>query len=158
MTASGHAVVGAAIATLIPNPVVSLPVALVSHFVCDKVPHWDVMTDKNKTKTQILVQSTLDVLLGFALVWAIFIFYLQSSNPLIIFLGAFTAQLPDWLELPYFVFHKHYPIFYQNYRIQKWVHDVWFDSRLKAPWGIVTQVVVCAIFILLVLHIPPFRY
>jgi len=158
MTASGHAVVGAAIATLISNPVVSLPVALVSHFVCDKVPHWDVMTDKNKTKTQILFQSTLDVLLGFALVGLIFIYFLQVSNPTIVLLGAFAAQLPDWLELPYFVFGKHYPVFYENYRIQKWVHDIWFDSRLKAPWGIVTQIVVAAVFIWLVLHILPFRY
>ncbi|MBI3559203.1 hypothetical protein HY085_02300 [Candidatus Gottesmanbacteria bacterium] len=147
MTASGHAVVGAAIATLIPNPVVSLPVALVSHFVCDKIPHWDVMTDKNKTKTQILFQSALDVLLGFALVGLIFIYFLQVSNPAIILLGAFTAQLPDWLELPYFVFGKHYPVFYQNYRIQSWIHDVWFDARLQAPWGIVTQIIVVAIFI-----------
>lgn len=147
MTASGHAVVGAAIATLIPNPLVSFPVAFLSHFVCDKIPHWDIMTNKNKTKTQILVQSTLDVLLGFTLVGLIFIYFLQASNPVIILLGAFAAQLPDWLELPYFIFGKHYPVFYENYRLQSWVHDVWFDSRLKAPWGIVTQVVVVAIFI-----------
>lgn len=151
MTASGHAVVGAAIATLIPNPAVSLPIAFLSHFAGDKLPHWDVMTDKNKTKTQILFQSTLDVLLGFALVSLIFIHFLQVSNPAIIFLGAFAAQLPDWLELPYFIFHKHYPIFYENYRLQKWVHDVWFDARLKAPWGIVTQIIVCLFFLWLVI-------
>lgn len=158
MTATGHAIVGAAIATLIPNPVVSLPIAFLSHFAGDKLPHWDIMTDKKKTKTQILFQSALDVLLGFTLVWAIFIFYLQSPNPLIIFLGAFAAQLPDWLELPYFIFGKHYPIFRQNYQIQSWIHDVWFDSRLKAPWGIVTQIVVVAIFIWLVLRTLQFPY
>lgn len=150
MTATGHAIVGAAIATLVPNPVLSLPIAFLSHFAGDKLPHWDVMTDKNKTKKQIFIQSVLDVLLSFTLVGIIFIYFLRVSNPAIIFLGAFAAQLPDWLELPYFIFHKHYPIFYENYKIQSWVHDVWFDSRLKAPWGIVTQVIVCLFFLWLV--------
>lgn len=158
MTATGHAVIGAAIVALIPNPVISIPLAFLSHFAGDKIPHWDVMTDKNKPKQQIIFQSAFDVLLSLALVWAIFIFYLQSPNPAIVLLGAFVAQLPDWLELPYFIFGKHFPIFYENYRLQKWIHDVWFDSRLPAPWGIVTQVVVVTIFILLVLRTLPSPY
>ncbi len=158
MTATGHALIVAAIATLIPNPTLSMPLAILSHFVGDKLPHWDVMTDKNKSKRQILIQSAIDVLVGFALVWAIFIFAWHSANPVLILLSAFVAQLPDWLELPYFIFGKQIPIFDLNYKAQKWIHDVWFNSRLKAPWGIITQVVVVLFFIWLSLHTLPSPY
>lgn len=158
MTASGHALVGAAITTLLPNPAISLPVALFSHFAGDKLPHWDVMTDKNKTKRQIFLQSVIDVLLGFTLVGVIFIYFWHAPNPWLVLLGAFTAQLPDWLEIPYFFFNRKLPFITQNYQIQKWVHDVWFDSRLAAPWGIVSQVVVVVFFIWLSLRNLPSPY
>lgn len=149
MTASGHAIVGAAIGTILPNPLLSIPLAFLSHFVGDKLPHWDVMTDKNKTKKQVLVQSALDVIFSFALVALIYVYFLNVPNPIVVFLAAFSAQLPDWLEIPYFITGRHYPIFYQNYRLQSWVHDLWFNSRLKAPWGIITQIIVALIFICL---------
>lgn len=149
MTATGHALVGASIASLVPNPAISLPLAILSHFLGDKLPHWDVMTDKGKSKRQIFFQATLDVLVGFLLVGIIFIGYWHSPNPVVILLGAFAAQLPDWLELPYFLFGKNFPVAYQNYKIQKWVHDAWFDSRLPAPWGVVTQTVIVLLFLLL---------
>jgi len=145
MTATAHAIVGAAIATRFSNPVVALPLALASHFVCDKIPHWDLMTSKDKSRRRVLFESVIDVLIGFALVGIFFVYFRHSLNPALVFLGAFTAQLPDWLELPYFVFGKQYPIFYQNYRAQKWFHDVWFDSRLSAPWGVITQVITVAL-------------
>lgn len=150
MTATGHAIIGAAIATQITNPFVALPVAFLSHFVCDKLPHWDVMTDKHKTKQLIVFESALDVLLSLFLVWLIFISALQFTNPLLLFASAFAAQLPDWLEVPYSIFKIKIPLVYNNYKIQSKIHDLWFDSRMTAPWGVITQVVVCAGVVLLV--------
>lgn len=147
MTATGHALVGAAIASQVPNPLVGLPLALASHFVFDKLPHWDPMTDKNKTKRQIIEQTVLDVLVGFLLVAVIFVGVLHITNPIYIFLAAFTAQLPDWMEAPYALFRMKIPLIYDNYRVQKWVHDIGFDARMKAPWGVVTQAVVVLIFL-----------
>lgn len=150
MTASAHAVVGASIVTLVPDPIISLSLAFVSHFVGDKLPHWDVMTDKHKTKKQIVLQSAADVITSFTLVGVIFVYLLKVADPTLVFLGAFVAQLPDWLELPYFLTGKNFSIFSYNYRLQSWVHDLWFDSRLPAPWGIVTQTIVCFLFLVLV--------
>ncbi len=147
MTATGHAIVGAAIATQISNPFVALPVAFFSHFVCDKLPHWDVMTDKKKSKSLIVIESGIDVVLSLALVWLIFISFLKFTNPALLFTSAFAAQLPDWLEVPYSIFKIKIPLVYSNYKLQSWIHDIWFDSRMRAPWGIVTQVAVCTVII-----------
>lgn len=148
MTATGHALIGASLATQITNPVIGLPIIFLSHFVVDKVPHWDVMTNKkNKTKQQIVAETIADVILGFLLVALIFIFYLQSPNPMYIFVSAFVSQLPDFLEFPYVILGlKIFPS-YEDYKIQSWIHDVWFNARLQAPWGIVTQAVVVLFFV-----------
>ena len=41
MTATNHALTGAAIGLLVGNPLVALPAALLSHFICDGLPHLD---------------------------------------------------------------------------------------------------------------------
>lgn len=147
MTASAHAIVGAAIATRIANPLIGLPLAFLSHFAGDKVPHWDPMTNHNtKTRERIILETILDVMLGFALVTLLFVLP-HKQDPLYLYLAMITAQLPDWLETPQTIFHKDFFFSRPNYRLQKWVHDVGFDSRAQAPWGIISQVVVVAIFL-----------
>ncbi|MEK7565661.1 MAG: hypothetical protein AAB506_01285 [Patescibacteria group bacterium] len=147
MTATSHAIVGAAIASKIPDLRIALPLAFLSHFVLDKLPHWDVMTeaDHNDHKA-IFIKSSLDVFLGLISVF-IFANLTNSTNWTNLFLGSFVAQFPDWLEAPYFLGFK-IKIFSFNYRFQHWIHDIWFDSRLPAPWGIITQLVVVTLFIL----------
>ena len=148
MTATGHALVGAAIGSQIGSPLIAIPIAFLSHFACDKVPHWDVMTDKNKSQNLIIFESIIDVFVSIGLVWLIFLYFLHADSPVNIFLCAFSAQLPDWMEVPYSIFKIKIPLVYDNYQIQSKIHDIWFDSRLKAPWGIVTQFVVVSAFVL----------
>lgn len=148
MTATSHALIGASIGAALPNPALALPLAFLSHFLCDKVPHWDTMTEKKlKTKTQIIRETILDVMLSLGLVAIIFIGLFHVTNPTTVLLAAFMAQLPDWLEVPYTLFNIKIPVFYENYRVQSWIHHVWFDSRLKAPWGILTQAGIVLIFL-----------
>ncbi|MCL4389816.1 MAG: hypothetical protein M1484_03520 [Patescibacteria group bacterium] len=147
MTATAHAIVGAAIASKIPNPVIALPIIFVSHFLGDKLPHWDPMTAaKTKTKAQIFWQTVADVLLGYSLV-LLFIWY-KDLNPVYILLGAFTAQLPDWLELPHMFTDRKFVFSEINYKVQKWFHDIGFNSRMAAPWGVVPQALVAGAFLL----------
>jgi len=112
MTATGHALIGAAIASQVSNPIVGLPLALVSHFFADKVPHWDPMTDKNKSFRLTMIQTVLDVLLGYFLVGIMIVLFWSNSNPIYILLGSFFAQIPDWLEVPYSIFKVKWPFFY----------------------------------------------
>lgn len=44
MTATNHALTGAVIVAAVSNPVISLPLALLSHFVLDSLPHFGAHT------------------------------------------------------------------------------------------------------------------
>ncbi len=164
MTATAHALVGAAIAAKIQNPALALPIAFVSHFVFDKLPHWDPMTNHDKkTKKRIFWETVTDVILSYLLV-TVFFFLYKSTQPVsplasqtlsarlpqlfYFYVCAFAAQLPDWLEIPYLFNLPDFLKAKWNYRLQHWVHDVGFDSRTQAPWGVVTQVAVSGIFLL----------
>lgn len=146
MTLTAHSLIAAALVAKIPNPALGLPIVLISHFVMDKVPHWDAMTDKNKSKTRIARDTALDIFLGFASS-AVFFLLLPGLDPVYFFLAVFMAQLPDLLEAPYVFPQFNNPLSATLYKIQHIVHDFGFDSRLGAPWGIVSQVVITAAFL-----------
>lgn len=143
MTATSHALIGASLASIITNPVIGIPVAIASHFAADLVPHWDAGTNhRNKTKLRLRTEAALDVLLGFALVMIIFR-TLAFNHPVYIFSMIISAQLPDWLEAPSWMFNFKVPPFswmdYLGHKLQ---------SRMQLPWGLVTQILVVGSLVL----------
>jgi len=40
MTATNHALTGAAIGLLVGEPLIAVPAAIASHFICDALPHY----------------------------------------------------------------------------------------------------------------------
>ncbi len=153
MTATAHALTAAAIATKIPNPAIGLPLAFFSHFLLDKVPHWDPMYNhQNRKKVEVVGGSVADVLLSYLLVFGIFVLYLHQKDPIYIMTATFFSELPDLLEIPYHLLGVKWPVFYQSYIFQHWIHDVGFNARLRAPWGIITQGVIVALFLFWSLH------
>lgn len=149
MTATGHALIGASIATQIGNPFICLPLSFFSHFLIDKIPHWDPMTNKkNKTKKQIYIETAIDIILSYILVAVIFVGIFNVSDPLLIFISAFASQLPDFFEAPYLLTKKQIFPFYQDYKVQSWIHDIGFNARLDGFWGVTTQVITVLIFLI----------
>ncbi len=99
-----HAIVGAAIATAIPDPRISLPLALLSHFVTDYIPHWNPhLNTELKTTGHISTQSKIIILVdaGAALMLGTYI-AAANGNFVIIILACFLAVLPDVAEIPYY--------------------------------------------------------
>ncbi len=147
MTATSHALVGAAIVTKIPDLRIAIPLVFILHFAGDKLPHWDAMVNyKTKSKTRLVIESGIDVITGLSLACLIFVVW-AGQSPVNILLTAFAAQSPDWLEIPYIFLKWHFFPFDWVYQSQHWAHDFLFDSRAQAPWGVITQVVVVAIFL-----------
>lgn len=146
MTATAHALIGAAIAAKVINPYLGIPLAILSHFAADLIPHWDEGTNhKQKSATKLRIQAVFDVLLGFALAFLIFGRVVDETY---LFVMIIAAQLPDWLESPAFMFNVKIPPFSWMY----WVsHNL--QSRMQLPWGLVTQVVVVGIVLLLSLGV-----
>lgn len=140
MTATAHALIGASLAVKVVNPYLGIPIAILSHFVADLIPHWDAGTNhRDKSLTRLKIEASLDVLLGFALV---FIIFRNLTNPVYLFSMVIAAQLPDWLEAPSWLFGIRVPPFswldWLGHKLQ---------SRLQLPWGLVTQVVVVGLLV-----------
>lgn len=97
MTATNHALTGAVIGLVVGQPLIAVPAALASHFVCDALPHFKVnLPDKILLKTRgfrnyLIADASLCVLLVIAL--AIF----QPQHWLLASVCAFLATSPDLL-------------------------------------------------------------
>lgn len=103
MIAFNHALTGAVIGLSLQRPMVALPVALCSHFVCDAIPHYGSnRPDTTELKrSRFTYQLLVDAVLCIGLV-ALLLF----TAPTAWFLAgicAFVATLPDFAWLPGFL-------------------------------------------------------
>lgn len=138
MTATGHALVATLLIAKFPDPLVSLPLAFVSHFALDVVPHWDAGTHHHgKTKEKLFFEAGADVVLSVILSYVLY-YYIGGQEYGILLLGIFLSQLPDWLTAPYFILHMKSPLVSWSKQMYKLQHKI--NNRLDKPWGIVTQI------------------
>jgi len=142
MLETPHVMVGAAIATTIPNPIISLPLAFLSHLVLEKVPHWNPhLNTEKKTFGKITKKSTYIVVADstLALFSGLGIALLKSQNFgqfVVIILACFFSILPDLIEAPYFFLNL------KSKFIEKWIK---FQKSLQVdaspPPGLATQLI-----------------
>jgi len=103
-----HAIVGAAIATKVVHPALAIPLSFASHFILEKVPHWNphlnTETEKfgrptKRSTTIVIIDATT------ALVSGGYIAYRALPNTALaitILACCFFSVLPDVIEGPYF--------------------------------------------------------
>jgi hypothetical protein len=145
MTATGHALIGTVIAAKIGNPALAIPIAIASHFLADALPHWDTgYHRKTKSKRKFVIESALDVLVGFALSYTVIHVFFPATNLSYAFLIVIMAQLPDWLTAPYLFLDMKFAPFCWIYNLQKK-----FDTTKDLPWGFINQAVVVVALIFL---------
>jgi hypothetical protein len=150
MLLTPHVAAGLAIGAAVPDPRVAVPLAFVSHFVLDAVPHWDDiglgLTEKNfkRISRSAFKTITFDFLIALSLTLFFIYFSLPDIGVAATLAACFVAAiLPDIYYLPLAFFGK------------RWGWVVWvvrMQSRLqtsaKAPkaFGLLIQgvlVVVC---------------
>lgn len=97
MTATNHALTGAIIGLVVGQPLIAVPAAILSHFVCDALPHFKVnLPDKVLLKISgfrnyLIADASLCVLLVAVLA------ILQPQHWLLASICAFLATSPDLL-------------------------------------------------------------
>jgi hypothetical protein len=137
-----HVIVGAAIATKVVNPVLAIPLALGSHFVLEKIPHWNphlnTETEKYGRPTK---QSTKIVIIDVAVSLAAGLFIASRVLPdtghaATILAAAFAATIPDIIEGPYFFLNMRSKIIKRWILFQKSIQE---DTTLVP--GLLTQLV-----------------
>ena len=138
MLETPHALVGMVVVAAIPNPLVGLPLAFLSHFAVDMLPHWNWEPDARPLS---LLGIVLDLIL-----LEILIGYLAFRSPLqwTLAAGAFFAILPDLLEAPHIFFGFHNKYLQKLYAFQKSI-----QNRAAVVPGIITQIILSAICLLI---------
>lgn len=146
MTATTHALVGAAIVSKFPNPL-GLILAFLSHFLLDSIPHWDTYTNgRNHSRIAIFIATIFDVFLALGLVWY---FFGRVIPKTLLFLSVIVSQLPDWLSAPYLFFDINFYLFCFAYKFQAKLHH-----KLPFPIGLLPQIIVI-FFVFLLFGIIP---
>jgi hypothetical protein len=159
MILSTHAVVGAALATLMPQePAMVFLAGVASHFAIDAVPHWDyplrgisIRKDPgtplklNRAFFRDVALIALDACFGLAT--AIYLFS-HSAPVWIVALGALAAMLPDPLQFAHRLF-PHEPLRTLQ-RFHQWIHS---DRKLRWPIGVSSQIAFAALVIVAVHHV-----
>lgn len=97
MTATNHALTGAAIAAVVRQPFLALPLAFVSHFFCDALPHFGI--DMKFGSRQMYAWLAIDGTV--ALICAIALLSLGVQSPFILAIAGFLAMSPDFAWLFY---------------------------------------------------------
>lgn len=143
MLETPHVIIGAVIAAKIGNPYLAIPIAFTSHFVLDKIPHWNphfyTETQKlgkpSKESTTLAITDSL-----FALGVGIFLastFLPDYKRALVVVICCFAAVLSDQIKLPYFFLKQRKGFF------KKWT-DLERSIQVDVPIipGIATQILV----------------
>lgn len=91
MTATTHALTGALIATLVRRPAYAIPLAFISHFICDALPHFGLRMHFGSPAMYVWL-----VLDGIALVSiALFLARKKVKRQKLLAISAFAAMIPD---------------------------------------------------------------
>jgi hypothetical protein len=137
-----HAVVGAAIATAIPNPFIAIPLAFLSHFALDMTPHWNPhISTELKKYGSVTQKSKLIIYADVAVAGLITLFLASrvlpdSGHAMTIALSGFSGILPDVIEAPYFFLH------WKTKFIESWLKFQKSIQNDTGPfWGLTTQVI-----------------
>lgn len=108
MLETPHVIVGAAIATRVANPALALPLAFASHFILEKVPHWNPHLNTETEKYGKPTKQSTAIVIADATLATVSLLFIASrvlpdtGHALTILLAGIFAILPDLVEGPYF--------------------------------------------------------
>lgn len=138
-----HVAVGSAIAIKIGNPALAIPLAFVSHFVLDQIPHWNphFYTEtqkfgKPKKESTYFALADVGIALAFGLIIALIVLP-DINKSILILLCSFVSVLPDLIKSPYFFLKVRKDILT---RYVKFERSLQADTNFTA--GIATQLIV----------------
>lgn len=133
MTGSNHIVAGALIAAVIPQPLIAIPLAFLSHFLLDALPHFGD-TEKhswlNRNFSLILLIDTL-ISAGFLLTLMV----MQPDNWGLMVISGLVAVSPDALWLPYYL-DELKGITREHGKLAKLFKWIQWGER---PWGLIIE-------------------
>ncbi|MEK7598563.1 MAG: hypothetical protein AAB487_02405 [Patescibacteria group bacterium] len=128
MILTTHALVGAVIGKNISNPLVIIPVSLVTHYVLDSFRHGDYIDENSKLKGNAW-KVALDLFIGFFTIFT-YVYFSNSGLPEIknILIGSFFSMFPDLLTFLYW--KTNLKILKSLYDFHKRVHEFFHPKEI----------------------------
>ncbi len=142
MLETPHVVVGAAIATVIPNPFLAIPLAFLSHFALDMIPHWNPHLNTEKKKYGKITKQSTYIIIGDVIASLVIGLLMarrvlpDTGHTIGVLFGAFAGVLPDIVEGPYFFLNLRTKATDKWLKFQKSI-----QNDAEPFWGITTQVI-----------------
>ncbi len=140
MLAINHALTGALIGISVGEPVLALPAAFLSHYLCDALPHFgSTMPIKKWLRTKTFLRLLIsDAVLCIALVLALAL--LQPNHWLLASACAFVATVPDIFWINQFITAKRGKTWKPNV-FSRFSRDIqWFErpigSVVELAWAV----------------------
>lgn len=130
MLTTTHLMVGATLSTIFPNPLISFPLAFLSHFVIDLIPHWNWKPNTLFKQFAAIVEGLFGLIL-------VFILLKNSDQPLIVLFASLIATIPDALQGPYYLWGSKNVVVRKMTQFQR-SHQ----GDLALPWGLIIQVAI----------------
>lgn len=142
MTAANHMLTGAVIAAAIQQPLLAIPLAMISHFPLDMIPHFGVLASNSSERNKhpfTLAVVAVDVLLVLGALILIPFAFNESVSWWVMALAMFAAWLPDLVWLAPF-WHDHRG--HERSKDMHWLTHFhrkiqWFEK----PVGIIVELV-----------------
>jgi hypothetical protein len=142
MTATNHMLAGAVVAVALHQPILVLPVAFMSHFVLDAIPHFGIKEDHPAERNRhplfryIIV---IDIAMAVCLMVLLPAILKGVVSRWVLMLGMFFAFAPDLVWIRGFISEMRTKTDFKRYGWFANMHQriQWFEK----PWGLVTEVV-----------------
>lgn len=142
MTGSNHIITGALVATVVTQPVVAIPLAFLSHFVLDALPHYGHEHDDRywltSGYTRVLVVDMLIILTTIFAIW-----HFRPENWGLMIICGIAAVLPDALWVPYYLHDRKNPEPKQRGKLGDILKRIQTAER---PWGIYVEAAWLVVF------------
>jgi len=103
VTAQNHALTGAFIGLTVNEPWLAVPLAFLSHFACDAIPHHDPPGGEKRVTTKRFIFEYLVGGAALCLLLVIILAYTKPHNWLLACICAFIATSPDLFWIPRFI-------------------------------------------------------
>lgn len=147
MTTTNHALTGAMIGTILGNPFLAIPLAFLSHFVCDALPHFGI-NDKNFFGSKAMYYwLSIDGLL--AVCFAAILLIVGVNNPLLLAVCGFVAMSPDLAWLYYGLRGRPNKLHKHDYLNRFHAFIQWYQK----PPGLVVEIIWAGLMVFVILKL-----
>lgn len=148
MTVTNHMMTGAFIAVAVPRPALAIPLALVSHFALDILPHYgygDIPREQRDKQNNFILKQTIDTYCALGLIWLVPYLLRNHQTPIVTVVCMLVAFVPDAIWSVHYVLAQRTGKYRELNRFNRFHKAIQWCER---SWGIYVEALWFALVVL----------